>query len=207
MSSEGHRFILTLVDYATSFPEAVLLKQITSIDVAEALMTVFSRVGIPKEILSDQGSQFTSELMGKVYDLVGVKPLFTTPYHPMCNGRIERQHSILKSILKKLCSMKPKEWHRYLPCALFAMREIPSDTLGFSPFELLYGRQVRGPLAILHELWTNPDLTNESMSSYQFIFELRERYEETAELAVQNQNFAMNKFKSYYDLKSTNRQF
>ena len=207
VSSEGHQYILTLIDYATSFPEAAPLKNITSIDVAEALMTIFSRVGIPKEILSDRGSQFTSDLMGKVYDLVGVKPLFTTPYHPMCNGRIERQHSILKSILKKLCIMKPKEWHRYLSCALFAMREIPSDSLGFSPFEMLYGRQVRGPLSILHELWANPDLTSESKSSYQFVFELREKLEETAELAAQNQDVAMNKYKTYFDLKSSSRQF
>ena len=204
-SSDGHRYILTLIDYATSFPEAVPLRNITSIDVSEALLSIFSRVGIPKEIISDRGAQFTSDLMGKVNELIGVKPIFTTPYHPMANGRIERQHSILKSILRKLCSTKPKDWHRYLPCALFAMREVPSDTLGFSPFVLLYGKQGRGPLAILHDLWTNPELNNDTLSSYKFLIDLRERLEETAEIAATNQSQAMHKYKSYFDIKSSNR--
>ena len=107
-SEEGHKYILTLIDYASSFPEAVPLKHVTSASVAEALMNIFSRVGIPKEILSDRGTQFTSELRKEVYNMVGIKPLFTTPYHPMCSGKIEQQHAILKSILKKLCSLKPK---------------------------------------------------------------------------------------------------
>ena len=206
-SIEGHRFILTLVDYATSFPEAIPLKSTTSIDIAEALMSIFSRIGIPREILSDRGPQFTSELMGEVYRLVGVKPLFTTPYHPSCNGRIERQHSILKSILRKLCSLKPKDWNRYLPSALFAMREIPSDTLGFSPFELVYGRQVRGPLAVLHELWANPSLSEEVKTSYQFIFELRNKLEETAEIASSQLKVSSDRYKTYFDKKSSQRKF
>ena len=151
-SSAGHKYILTLIDYASGFPEAIPLKNITSVDIAEALISIFSRVGIPKEILSDRGPQFMSDLMYQVHRLIGVKPLFTTPYHPAANGRVERQHSVLKAILKKLCMLKPTDWHRYLPAALFAMREMPSDSLGFSQFELLFGRQVIGPLAVLHDL-------------------------------------------------------
>ena len=80
-SNAGHKFILTLIDYATSFIEALPLKEITSISVAEALMMIFSRVGIPRELISDRGTQFTSELMGHVHKLVGIKPIFTTPYY------------------------------------------------------------------------------------------------------------------------------
>ena len=205
-SYDGHKYVLTMVDYASSFPEAIPLRNITSIDVAEALIAIFSRVGIPREIISDRGLQFVSDLMNHVHRLIGVKPLFTTPYHPAANGRVERQHSILKAILKKLCLLKPRDWHRYLPAALFAMREMPSDSLGFSPFELLYGRQVRGPLAVLHDLWANPDLTEEVVSSYQFIFELRNRLAETAELATANMNVSSHKYKTYFDLKTSRRK-
>ena len=89
------------------FPEGVPLRDIDSISVAEALLQIFSRVGIPKEILSDRGTQFTSELMKELHRLLGVKPLFTTPYHPMGNGRCERLQSTFKSCLKKLCIDKP----------------------------------------------------------------------------------------------------
>ena len=151
-SSDGHRYILTLIDFATGFPEALPLKEIDSISVAEALMVIFSRVGIPKEILSDRDTQFTFHLMGELHKLLGIKPLFTTPYHPSGNGRIERFHSTLKASLRKLCSDKPREWHRYLIPTLFALREIPSDRTGFSAFELLYGRRVRGPPNVLRDL-------------------------------------------------------
>jgi len=84
-SSRGHRYILTVVDYATRYPEAVPLKNISTITVAEALVSIFSRVGIPQEILSDQGTQFTSNLMKEVGRLFSSKQLTTTPYHPQSN--------------------------------------------------------------------------------------------------------------------------
>ena len=206
-TSQGHRFILTMIDYATSFIEAVPLKDITSISVAESLMEVFSRVGIPREVISDRGTQFTSDMMGQIHKLVGIKPIFTTAYHPQMNGKLERQHATMKSVLKKLCSEKPKDWNRYLIPTLFAMREIPSETTGFSPFELLYGRQVRGPLAILHDLWSEPELDDELRTSYEYVVQLRDRLEDTAQLAAENSKLKLQSYKTYFDKKTVKRTF
>ena len=85
-SEEGHRYILTLVDYATRYPEAVPLKNIDTETVAEALVDIFSRLGIPEDILSDLGTRFVSDCMKEVARLLSIKQLTTTPYHPMCNG-------------------------------------------------------------------------------------------------------------------------
>ena len=205
-SAEGHRYILTLVDYASSFTEAIPLKAITSIDIAEALLCIFSRVGIPKEIISDRGPQFKSDLMLQIHKLLGVKPLFSTPYHPQANGRVERQHQILKSILKKLCSSKQRQWHRYLPAVMFSMREIPSDSTGFSPFEILYGRQVRGPLSILKELWTNGGLSSEETDLYSYVLQLRNDLSDISDIVVENMNISSDRYKTYFDLKSSNRK-
>ena len=150
-SEKGNRFILSLVDYATRYPEAKALKYIDSESVAEALVQMFSRVGVPTEILSDMGKQFTSDLMQKVSRLLSVSQLTTTPYNPACNGLVEKFNGTLKNMLKKLCVEKPKQWDRFIYPLLFAYREAPQDSLGFSPFELLYGRTVRGPLSILKE--------------------------------------------------------
>ncbi|XP_069988596.1 uncharacterized protein [Penaeus vannamei] len=206
-SSEGHRYILTLIDFATGFPEALPLKGIDSISVAEALMVIFSRVGIPREILSDRGRQFVSQLLGELHKLLGVKPLFTTPYHPSGNGRVERFHATLKASLRKLCSDKPREWHRYLVPTLFAMREIPSDRTGFSAFELLYGRTVRGPLSVLRDLWEDITMRDDVRSSFQYVIELKDKLEECAKIAAQNAEISSSKFKSYFDLKSQDRKF
>jgi len=65
-SSDGSRYILTVVDFATRYPEAVALQNIDTTSVAEALVNIFSRVGIPREVLSDRGTQFTSSMMQEV---------------------------------------------------------------------------------------------------------------------------------------------
>ncbi|XP_037773456.1 uncharacterized protein LOC119569314 [Penaeus monodon] len=109
-SSRGHKYMLTLIDMATRFPEAVPLRNIDS-----------------------------SDLMAEINRLLSVKALYTSPYHACCNGTVERFHAVLKAMLKKLCSERPHDWDRYIPSVLFAYREIPHDTLKFSPFELLYG--------------------------------------------------------------------
>ena len=119
-SNRGHRYILTVVDYATRYPEAVALKSISTTTVAEALVSIFSRVGIPEEILSDQGTQFTSNLMKEAGRLLSMKQLTTTPYHPQCNGLVERFNGTLKTMLKQMCAERPKDWDRYLDALLFA---------------------------------------------------------------------------------------
>ena len=75
MSGRKHRWILTLVDCATRYPEAIPMKGIDTIECAEELVNIFSRIGIPQEILSDRGSQFVSELMREISRLLSVRQL------------------------------------------------------------------------------------------------------------------------------------
>ena len=76
-SEKGHRCILTLVDYTARYPEAVPLKNIETETVAEALLDMYSRLGIPEEVLSDLGTQFVSKCMEEVSRLLSIKPLTT----------------------------------------------------------------------------------------------------------------------------------
>ena len=125
--------------------------------VAEALFNMFARLGFPSEILTDLGSQFMSEVMKEVSRLLSIHMLNTTTYHPMCNG-IVKFNGTLKRMLRKVCSEMPKDWDSYIPPLLSEYSEAPQESLGFSPFELLYGRTVRGPMAILKDLWTDEKL-------------------------------------------------
>ena len=101
-SEAGHRYILTLVDYATRHTEAVSLKKITTEAVAEAFLDIYSRVGIPEEVLTDQETQFMSECMQEVSRLLSIKGLTITPYHTICNVLDKRWNGTLKSMLKRL---------------------------------------------------------------------------------------------------------
>lgn len=167
MSERGHRYIFTLVDYATRYAEAVALKRIDAETVAEALVSIFSRLGVPEEILSDRGPQFTSELMGEVSRLLTLRQITTTHYHPMCNGLCEKFNGTVKIMFKRLYIEKPRDWDRYLDPLMFAYREAPQESLGFPPFELMHAHRVRGPLAILKELWTEDRIEPEVKTTYQ----------------------------------------
>ena len=91
----GHRYILTLVDYATRYPEAIPVHNIDTATIAESLLEIYSRLGFPEEVLSDLGTQFTPSLMKEISRLISVRQLTTTPYHPMCNGLVEKFNGTL----------------------------------------------------------------------------------------------------------------
>jgi len=207
VSDNGYRYILTLVDYATRYPEAVPMKFITAHDVAEALVNIYSRLGVPTEILSDQGTQFMSEVMKQVNKLLGVNAMRSSPYHPQCNGLVERFNGTLKKMLQRMCSERPKDWDRYINALLFAYREVPQRSTGFSPFELMYGREVRGPMQILKELWTDDCIDDEVKNTYQYVFDLQNRMEKTMEVAQEELLKSQEANKKYFDLKSRNRSF
>jgi len=203
-SRNGHKYILTLVDMATRYPEAQPLRNIEASTVADALMDIFSRVGVPKEILSDRGTQFTSNLMKELCNIVGISQLFTTPYHPAANGLVERFNGTLKTLLKKVCEDKPTKWDKYINSILFAYRDTPQSSLGFTPFELLYGRDVRGPLSILRDILENkPD--DATQTEYDYVISLREKLETVCNLAHQELAKAQIKYKHYYDQRTTKR--
>lgn len=103
-------------------------------------------------MLTDMGTQFTSSLMKEASLLISMKQWTTIPYHPSCNGLVVRFNGTLKQILKRLCAEKPKDWDKYLNAVIFAYIELPKGSLGFSPFELVYGRSVRGPMSILKKM-------------------------------------------------------
>ena len=66
-SAQGSRFVLVVCDYASRYPEAVPMKYVEAASVAEELIKIFSRVGVPKEVLTDQGTNFTSQLLLSCY--------------------------------------------------------------------------------------------------------------------------------------------
>ena len=81
-SRSGKRLILMECDYATRYPEAIALRSTDAKHIVEELIQIFSRVGVPIEILTDQGANFMSRLLAEVYRLLQIKPICTSPYHP-----------------------------------------------------------------------------------------------------------------------------
>ena len=200
-------YILTMIDYATRYPEAVALPSIETERVAEALIAMFSRVGIPSEMLMEHESRVTIEVMNEVSRLLSLQQLTTIPYRPYSKGPVERFHAMLKRVLLTMCAERPNDWDKYLPALLFAVREIPQESLGFSPFELLYGRNVRGPMQILRELWSVEETDEHARLTYQYVIDLRERLEKTCKLAQDNVRRLDIKQNAFYDKRARSRKF
>ncbi|XP_041421806.1 uncharacterized protein LOC121394536 [Xenopus laevis] len=204
-SSKGNQYILVVCDYATRYPEAIPLRNITAKSVADALIKIFSSLGIPREILTDQGTNFTSSLLKELYALLGVKALRTAPYHPQTDGLVERMNQTLKRMLKKFVEDDPKHWDRWLPYLLFAYREVPQASTGYSPFELLYGRQPRGILDVIHENWVSDEHSPQSVIDY--IDCMRQKLCKMSEMAQQNLADAQSNQSTWYNKRSREQTF
>ena len=206
MSDRKHRYVLTMIDYATRYVEAKPLKTAKTEEVAETLWEIWTRLGIPKEVQTDQGTQFTSEMMSEVNRLLNVTGIRVLPWHPQANGLVEKANGTIKSMIKKLCQEQPKEWDRYLPAVLFAYREVPQESLQFAPFELLFGRTVRGPMQILKELWTNEETHPETRTTFEYVAQLRDRIEQTCALAHEHLAASSQKQARYFNKTAAARK-
>ncbi len=205
-SQKGNRFILVICDYATRYPEAYPIREVTASQVATVRLHFFSHVGIAKEILTDQGTNFMSHTLQQVYQLLGIKRVRTTPYHPQTDGLVERFNQTLKSMLNKFVSETGKDWDKWLPYLLFAYREVPQASTGFSPFELLFAHQVRGPLDVLKDSWeANDKLRKQNILSY--ILKMSERLQRVTTMAQENLQQSQLKQKAWYDKKARARTF
>jgi hypothetical protein len=103
----------------------------------------------PACIVSDNGPAFASELIGKLDKLSNIRHLFTTPYHPQSNGKIERKHRDLKAGLKIYVDEHHTNWDKKLLSLTYALRTTPDETSVYTPFYLWHGRHPVTPLDIL----------------------------------------------------------
>ena len=130
-------------------------------------------------MLIEHESRVTIEVMNEVSRFLSLQQLTTIPYRTYSKSPVGKCHAMLKQMLLTMCAERPNDWDKYLPGLLFTVREIPQESLGFSPFELLYGRNVRGPMQILRERWSVEETDEHARLTYQFVIDLRERLEKT----------------------------
>lgn len=206
MSENKNQYVLVAIDYATRYPEAVALRDIRANTVAEALWEMWTRLGIPDEVITDQGSQFSGKLMEDVNNFLQIKHRVSTPFHPQSNGLVERFNFCLKSMMKRMSQEQPKKWDTFIPALLFAYREVPQASLGFSPFELLYGRAVKGPMQILRHAWTKDEVPEELKTTAEYVVDLRNRIEETCQIAKENLQKAARVQAKHFNKKTADRK-
>ena len=200
----GHQYILTIMCSATRYPEAIPLRNITAEKVSDCLTEFFTRYGLPKSIQTDRGSNFTSKLFSQVLKTLGVQHHMSTAYHPESQGALERFHQTMKTMLRTYCHEHQKDWDKGLPLVLFAAREAVQESLGFSPFELIFGHTVRGPLKLLQEAWMSE---TEPTGLLKYIDKYKNRLFSTFDFVHKNLESAQKKMKTWYDKRARKRSF
>jgi len=107
---------------------------------------IFTHFGVPIEIVTNQGGQFTSKLVEKLMKEYKVKHRKSTPYHPQANGQVESTSKVLEGIITKTVHLHRTDWAKRLPEALWAYRTTWRNTIGHSPYEIVYGKEVLLPI-------------------------------------------------------------
>ncbi|XP_069973541.1 uncharacterized protein [Penaeus vannamei] len=202
-TKSGNRFLLTLMCASTRYPEAIPLKRATSRTIVPVLIKFFTQYGMPRVLQSDQGSNFWSVMFQEVMKLLHVKQYSATAYRPQTQVALERYHQTLKSMLTKYCHETGSEWDLGVPLLLYAIRCTKQESLGFSPYELLFGRDIRGPMKLLYESWIGIENSG-SLSDY--VVKMKTRLQHLQEFAHKNLERAQCSMKGTYDRNAIERE-
>jgi hypothetical protein len=145
--SKGKQYILVCTDYVTKWVEAKALVRATEQLVVKFLFEeIFVRFGVPREIVTDQGAQFTSKMVKDLASKYQIKHRKSTPYHPQANGQVESTNKNLEAIVTKIVQTHRKDWSDKLQEALWAYKITYKASIGFTPYQLVYGKQVLLPI-------------------------------------------------------------
>lgn len=145
-TTEGNRYLLVFVDHLTKYSEVVAMPDQKAETVAKKFVElVILRHGVPQQILTDQGPNFTSRLFQDVCTLLRIRKLQTTAYHPQCNGAVERLNQTLVSMLSHYVRADQKDWDQWIPYCMFAYNTAKHESTDETPFYLLYGRNADLP--------------------------------------------------------------
>ena len=164
--SNGHSYLLTMVDRFSRWPAAIPLKDINTETVINALAHGWiGAFGIPETITTDRGSQFTSAVWAQLLETWGIRHSMTTAYHPEANGLVERLHRRLKESLMAICGEDTHLWFSKLPMALLSIRTTLKPDIEASPAELVYGEGLAVPGDLLPEFPSNAGTNQQRQST------------------------------------------
>jgi len=147
-SDNGNQYILVVADYFTRYMEAFPLPNQETTTVARKLVDeIFLRFSTPKQLHSDQGRQFEGQLIAEVCKLLNIR---TTPYHPQCDGLVERFNRTLLKMLATCAKDHPFDWESYGCTVCMACNSSIQSSTGYTSFYLMFGRQARLPIDVLY---------------------------------------------------------
>ena len=200
----GKTCILTLLDLFTKYAAAVPIADQRAVTVIRALDEHWvQRLGAPRKLHSDQGTNFESQLFNDYLELWHIEKTRSTGYHPHGNGACERLNQTLKQNLARLkFEENERDWDEVLPAAVFAYNTTQHSSTTFTPFFLTYGEEARMPAELLVGL--PRDLPRDPPS---YAHELYYKCASACESARKALKASQVRNKTWYDQGATERVF
>ncbi|GFX83964.1 retrovirus-related Pol polyprotein from transposon 412 [Trichonephila clavipes] len=150
-TASGNKYLLVVMDYFTKWPEVYPIPDQEAPTVAEAVVQHWiSRYGVPLQLHSDQGRNFVSAVLKGVCELLGIDKTKTTPLHPQSDGMVEMFNRTILNNISLMVSKNQQDWDQKVPLFLLAYRSAVHETTGYSPSQMLFGRDLRLPCDLLY---------------------------------------------------------
>lgn len=206
-SSNGHVYILTVIDHFTKWVELFPMRDQEAATVAKLLVDrVICVHGCPIQILTDQGANFESELFRELCKRLNIDKIRTTAYRPQTNGNIERFHATMHGMFAKWVSDNQRDWDQKLAAIAFAYNTSQQESTQFTPFFLQYGREARIPADLVYGL--PPDANHQTNTSLpEFVLQQRDTLHDAFALARQHLGASAERRKRQYDMRTRPREF
>lgn len=201
ITNNGNKYILTFQDNLTKFSKAIPIPNQEANTVAKEFTTkIILEYGIPEKVLTDQGTNFMSDIFKNVCKFLKIEKIQTTAYHPQSNGALERSHRTLAEYLRHYISSDQMDWDEWVPYAMFTYNTTPHTATTYTPYELIYGHQATLPTSLNY-----PPKTNYTYDNY--AMELKEKLRAAHQVAKENLKEEKIKAKTYYDKKARKNTF
>uniref|UniRef100_A0A672I094 Gypsy retrotransposon integrase-like protein 1 n=1 Tax=Salarias fasciatus TaxID=181472 RepID=A0A672I094_SALFA len=205
LSDDGNRYVLSVIDYFTKWPEAYAIPNQEAETVADALVEgMISRFGVMASLHSDQGTNFESRVFAAVCERLGIHKTRTTPLHPQSDGLVERFHRNLGDQLAIVTSRHQRDWDKHLPLVLMACRSAVQESTECTPALLMLGRELRTPAELA---FGRPPDAPAVPAGPEYARKLQDRLDSAHSFARERLQEAGVKQKRYYDVTSRGRDF
>jgi hypothetical protein len=203
-SDKDNKFVLLICDYFTKWVEAYPIPNQEACTIADKFVKEFvCRFGVPRRLITDQGTNFQSRLFNEVCMLLDIDKNRTTPYHPQSDGLVERMNRTVEAMLSMFVSPGQRDWDDFLPYIMMAYRSAVQETTGYSPNKMMLGRETELPVDLMVGL---PDGELPKQSEVDYVNEMNDKLGVVYDLARNKIMLKSAQQKRNYDLGDRGRK-